>query len=64
MFRARLSSLDIAAGPESAEGGLFSWSNIPWPDLAFPTVGWALRHYHESRGRTDFPPYGNAVEGL
>lgn len=64
MFRARLSSPDIAAGPESAEVGLFSWSDIPWPDLAFPTVGWALRHYRESRGRTDFPPYGNPIEGL
>ena len=29
MFRARLSSPDIAAGPESAEVGLFSWSDIP-----------------------------------
>lgn len=64
MFRARLVSPDIAAGPESAEVGLFSWSEIPWPDIAFPTVGWALRQYHESRTLSDFAPYANPLEGV
>ncbi len=64
MFRARLVSPTIAAGPESAEVGLFDWDDIPWPELAFPTVGWALRHFRESRGRGDFPPFSNPVDGL
>ena len=64
MFRARLVSLAIAAGPESEEVGLFEWDDIPWPDLAFPTVGWALRHFRESRGRDDFPPFSNPIDGL
>jgi hypothetical protein len=27
---------------------LFEWDEIPWPELAFPSVTWALRHYRES----------------
>lgn len=64
MFRARLKKADIAAGPESAEVALFEWDEIPWADIAFPTVGWALRHYREALGKTDFAPFSNPVEGL
>lgn len=55
IYRARLASPDIAAGPESAEVGLFGWDEIPWDDIAFPSVRWALRHYDEVRGETAFP---------
>lgn len=64
MFRARLMSRDIAAGPESEAVGLYAWEDIPWADLAFPSVGWALRHYRETMGRTDFPPFSNPTDGL
>ncbi len=64
MFRARLETGDVAPGPESAEVGLFAWDDLPWADIAFPTVGWALRHYRESLGKTDFAPFSNPVEGL
>ena len=47
MFRARLVS-GIAAGPESEEVGLYDWQDIPWANLAFPTVVWALTHYAET----------------
>ena len=43
-YRARLTEPAIAPGPESLELGLFAWHEIPWGDLAFPSVGWALRH--------------------
>lgn len=42
LFRARLLSPDVAAGPESREVALFDWASIPWDSLAFPTVRWAL----------------------
>jgi ADP-ribose pyrophosphatase YjhB (NUDIX family) len=43
MFRARFAGpANIAAGPESLEVGLFAWDDIPWPEIAFPTVRWAL----------------------
>ncbi len=54
IYRARLLSPDIAAGPESEEVGLFGWDEIPWDDLAFPSVRWALRHDQEVRGETHF----------
>jgi len=54
IYRARLVSPDIAAGPESAEVGLFRWDEIPWDDIAFPSVRWALRHHDEVRGEARF----------
>lgn len=47
MFRAHLASPEIAIGPESLEVGLFAYDDIPWTELAFPTVTWALRHFAE-----------------
>ena len=65
MFRARLANPDaISAGIESEAVGLFAWEDVPWDDLAFPTVHWALRHWHESRNREGFAPYANPAEGL
>jgi ADP-ribose pyrophosphatase YjhB (NUDIX family) len=64
MFRGNLAEPDFGPGPESLEVQLFAWDDIPWPDLAFPTVGWALRHWKESETRRGFPPYSNPVEGL
>jgi ADP-ribose pyrophosphatase YjhB (NUDIX family) len=43
-FRARLLN-EPAAGPESLEVGLFDWEAIPWSELAFPSVPWALNHH-------------------
>ncbi len=65
MFRAALRS-DIAAGPESEEVGLYDWSDIPWSELAFPTVVWALTHHAESRGKPLGVPFRNppGTEGL
>ncbi|WP_084398511.1 NUDIX hydrolase [Henriciella aquimarina] len=58
MFRASLES-DFRPGPESEETRLFDWKDIPWSDLAFPTVVWALTQYAESRHLEAFPPFGN-----
>lgn len=57
-FRARLLN-DPAPGPESTDVGLFGWDDIPWPELAFPSVRWALDHHRAVEGRTGFPPFGN-----
>lgn len=42
IFRARFATPGIEAGEESMEVGLFAWDDIPWHDLAFPSVHWAL----------------------
>lgn len=58
MFRAHLES-DIDIGPESEEVSLFAWKDIPWRELAFPTVAWALTHFSETRNQSGFTPFGN-----
>lgn len=54
IYRARLLSAEVAAGPESEEVRLFRWDEIPWEDLAFPSVRWALHHYREVRDQPVF----------
>jgi ADP-ribose pyrophosphatase YjhB (NUDIX family) len=58
MFRARLLS-DIAPGPESEEVRLVAWKDIPWSQLAFPTVVWALTHFAATRNTDTFAPFAN-----
>jgi len=59
IFRADLLSPDVAAGPETAELSLFAWDEIPWDEIAFPSVHWALGHYREVRGQSGFAPRSN-----
>jgi len=59
IYRARLSDDRIAAGPESQKVELFAFDDIPWDDLAFPSVRWALHHFAQSRGQHGFPPFTN-----
>ena len=48
-----------AAGPESLEVALFGWDQIPWNDIAFPTVHWALRAWDVRRSGPLGIPAGN-----
>lgn len=58
-FRARLSSPDVSAGPESEEVGLFGFDDLPANELAFPSVHWAIQHFQEARGSGSFAPFRN-----
>ena len=49
MFRARLLNADFGAGPESLEVGLFEERAIPWDEMAFRSVDFALRKYLDDR---------------
>jgi ADP-ribose pyrophosphatase YjhB (NUDIX family) len=58
-YRASFVTPGIAAGEESLEVGLFGWDEIPWGDLAFPSVRWALeqeRSVHQGKAQ---PPFVN-----
>ncbi|MES2832772.1 MAG: NUDIX hydrolase [Pseudomonadota bacterium] len=44
-YRATLLDLDYAAGTESLEVKLFSEKDMPWGDIAFPTVSNTLRYF-------------------
>ena len=59
IYRARLISDQISAGPESLEVGLFDYADIPWDDLAFPSVHWALGHYHAVASQPVFATFTN-----
>jgi ADP-ribose pyrophosphatase YjhB (NUDIX family) len=59
IYRARLYGPELAPGPESLEARLFSWEEIPWPDLAFPSVAWALHHDRDCRLSGDLAPQRN-----
>ncbi len=55
MFRARMVSADFGAGPESLEVVLCDESQVPWSELAFPSVEFTLRRYFAdlAAGRED-----------
>lgn len=50
-FRARLAEPGIAVGPESAEVAFFDFDDIPYHELAFPSVAWALEDFRERIGQ-------------
>ena len=56
IYRAKLINDIVNAGPESQEVRFFSWAEIPWNDLAFPSVHWALNHYKEVEELVEFSP--------
>jgi ADP-ribose pyrophosphatase YjhB (NUDIX family) len=64
IYRAGLNTDDVAAGPESQEVALFAWADLPWAELAFPSVHWALKHFEEVRGERAFAPRANPPEAL
>jgi len=54
IYRAQLLDAAIAPGPESREVGLFAWDEIPWGEIAFPSVNWSL---DADRQLGDAPPF-------
>lgn len=62
IFRAHFAGASeprFAAGAESLEVGLFPWPRIPWEEIAFPSVNWALDAWRQSGGDTLGRPAGN-----
>jgi hypothetical protein len=48
-YLARLLDIDVEAGEESLEVRLFEEHEIPWDEIAFPTVGQTLRFFFADR---------------
>lgn len=59
IYLADLANDNVSAGEESLDVRLFGWGEIPWDDIAFPSVVWALNHYAELRDATHLVPRGN-----
>ena len=49
MFRARLDEPEFGVGAESLEVRLYDEADIPWHDIAFRSVDFALRRYLDDR---------------
>ena len=54
-FRATLPRAEFGIAPESLEVELFAEADIPWSEIAFPSIEFALRRYFSDRaaGRED-----------
>ncbi|MEM7466521.1 MAG: NUDIX hydrolase [Pseudomonadota bacterium] len=54
MFRANLRNLDFHPGAESLECKMFTEDEIPWRELAFPTIHHTLKFFYEDRKKNQF----------
>jgi ADP-ribose pyrophosphatase YjhB (NUDIX family) len=61
IYRATLATPEFSAGPESLEVKLFGFDEIPWNDIAFPTVHWMLADIQKVLAGGDAMPFGNPV---
>jgi len=59
LFRARLARPGFEPGPESLEVRLFDWDEIPWDNLAFPSVHWVLKAWRAAGSGPLGPPVTN-----
>lgn len=59
MYLATSQNGHASPGIESLEANFADWQDIPWADLAFPSVHWALEQYRTVEGGVQFPPFAN-----
>lgn len=65
IHRARFDGpVHFRAGTESLEVRLFAWEAIPWDQIAFPTVRWALEAWHALGDGPLGAPAGNPPSDL
>jgi ADP-ribose pyrophosphatase YjhB (NUDIX family) len=69
IFRARFDAAHVgpsgpvfAAGTESLDVALYAWQDIPWDELAFPSVRWSLEAWHANPDGPLGAPVGNPAE--
>ena len=60
-FRARLETPEFGVGDESLEVKLFAQQDIPWDELAFPTVNQTLQFYFEDRLKGVYPVHTGKI---
>ncbi len=53
-YKAELADTNFDAGEESLDVKLFTESEIPWQQLAFPVVEETLKYYFSDRGQEEF----------
>ena len=61
LFKGELKHLEFGPGPESLEVDLFTESQIPWDEIAFPVMKKTLRHYFSDMKIGHFPLRSEAL---
>ena len=61
-YRGQLDTDTLDPGLESAEARFYEWDEIPWDDLAFPTVTMALTFYKKTITQERFIPDQQVIE--
>ena len=59
IYRASLASPEFSAGPESLDVRLFGFDDIPWDEIAFPTVHWMLADIQKVLAGQTAMPFDN-----
>ena len=60
IYRARFEgAAEFAPGVESMDVRLFQWADIPWDELAFPSVHWSLHAWRSAGDGALGAPAGN-----
>ena len=54
VHRARMTSPDHAPGPESEDVTLAPFDDLPWEDIAFPSITWSLERFRDGLGPAIF----------
>ena len=62
LFRGNLLDLNISAGRESLEVGLFAEDEIPWDEIAFSAVHESLRFYFQDWASGEFKTRVGTIE--
>lgn len=61
MYRASLLDLEFSAGDESLEVKLFNEGDIPWDQLAFPTIRYTLESYLKDKQRGEYGVHSHFI---
>ena len=61
LYRARFKEVTFAAGTESLEVALFSESEIPWDEIAFPVISESLKRFFADKKAGRFQIHNGAM---
>ena len=61
-YRCGIENDEFGVGPESLESALYSEDEIPWDELAFPTVRELLTEFLEDRKTGQYPVRNTVIE--
>ena len=61
-YRCGIENDEFGVGPESLESALFSEEEIPWDELAFPTVRELLKEFLKDRQTAEYPVRNTVID--